>query len=249
MKASSGIPETTPAKPTGSARHIPTGIGPRVSGPREEEEPANPRPEVEQLQGTFSPGSSTGVIYGYARVSRGDSQTIDRQIADLTTAHGATRVFTDDISGTKAAGTRPGYVSLTSHLRDGDVVAVTELSRLSRSLADLMITLQDLVEVRKVTVRVAGLGDFDARNPTTRLLWQVLGAVAELERSLISERTLSGLAQAKRNGVRIGRPPAADDTARKMIRAMRASGVSVAKIGAAVSMSERTVRRVLALNE
>lgn len=190
-------------------------------------------------QRTVSPGRT----YGYARVSRGDSQSVARQEADLAAA-GADRVFIDEVSGGRAAETRPGFAQMLEHLRQGDVVVVTEVSRLSRSLADLTVTLEDLVETRGVTVQVLGLGVFDPTSPTTRLLWQVLGAVAELERSLIRERTLSGLAEARRRGTRIGRPAALTDEQVAAVRAMRASGSSAAAVGRAFGVSERTIRRV-----
>ncbi|MET4705941.1 recombinase family protein [Frigoribacterium sp. UYMn621] len=184
------------------------------------------------------------VVYGYARVSRGDSQSLDRQIFECTQA-GATRVFTDQLSGGRATETRPGFADAVSHLRGGDVLVVVELSRLSRSLADLMRTVDQLVE-RGVVVRVLNLGDFDNRSPTSRLLWSILGAVAELERSLIRERTLSGLEQAKRSGVQLGRRPSLDPLGVRTAKSMRASGASVVEVGHALGVSERTVRRVLA---
>ena len=108
-----------------------------------------------------------------------------------------------------------------------------------------MGTVDTLVE-RGVVVRVLGLGDFDSRSPTSRLLWSILGAVAELERSLIRERTLSGLEQAKRAGVQLGRRPSLDALGIRTARSMRASGASVVEVGHALGVSERTIRRVLA---
>ena len=184
------------------------------------------------------------VIYGYARISRGDSQSLVRQIFECRQA-GATRVFSDQLSGGRATETRPGFADAVSHLRSGDVLVVVELSRLSRSLSDLMGTVDTLVE-RGVVVRVLGLGDFDNRSPTSRLLWSILGAVAEVERSLIRERTLSGLEQAKRAGVQLGRRPSLDALGIRTARSMRASGASVVEVGHALRVSERTIRRVLA---
>ncbi|WP_166871471.1 recombinase family protein [Salinibacterium sp. ZJ450] len=83
-------------------------------------------------------------IYGYARVSRGDSQSLDRQIQELT-AVGCTRIFTDELSGGRATESRPGFADAISHLRSGDVLAAVSLDRLSRSLGDLMGTVDDLV--------------------------------------------------------------------------------------------------------
>ena len=229
------------AEPTGSAGHKSTSHPPRESN---DVVPAQTRSQpdlAEGGQGTFVPVPP--VTYGYARVSRGDSQSLDRQIFECTQA-GATRVFADQLSGGRATESRPGFTDAVSHLRANDVLVVVELSRLSRSLSDLMRTVDQLVE-RGVVVRVLNLGDFDNRSPTSRLLWSILGAVAELERSLIRERTLSGLEQAKRSGVQLGRRPSLDALGVRTARSMRASGASVVEVGRALGVSERTVRRVL----
>lgn len=224
-------------EPTGYAGQNSPTRAPRVSGGGK---PAKTLPKVTQAEGSFLPA-----IYGYARVSRGDHQNLDRQLTELTAA-GASRIFTDEISGGRATVERPGFADLVSHLRPGDRIIVVSLDRLSRSLADLMATLENLVEGRGVTVAVQGLGDFDPRSPMARILWQVLGAVAELQRALIREATLSGLAEARRRGTHLGRPRALDSLGVKTVRSMREAGASVPEISRALSISERTARRVLA---
>lgn len=142
--------------------------------------------------------------------------------------------------------TREGFTDLLDHLRDGDTLTVTSLDRLGRSLTDLMQTVEDLVEVRGVTVRVLNLGDLDTRQPLSRLLLVVLGAVADLERSLIRERTLSGLDAARRRNARLGRPSALTPEQVAAARAMRETGTSAATVRQAFGVSERTVRRLTA---
>lgn len=227
------------AQPTVSAGQKSTNRPPRKFG---DVVPAQTVPELnpgETGHGTFVP-----VVYGYARVSRGDSQSLDRQIFECTQV-GATRVFTDQLSGGRATESRPGFADAVSHLRAHDILVVVELSRLSRSLTDLMGTVDQLVE-RGVVIRVLNLGDFDNRSPTSRLLWSILGAVAEMERSMIRERTLSGLEQARRSGVQLGRRPSLDALGVRTARSMRASGASVVQVGQALGVSERTVRRAIA---
>lgn len=80
----------------------------------------------------------------------------------------------------------------------------------------------------------------------TRVLWQILGAVAELQRSLIREATISGMREAKRRGAAIGRPHALDELGVKTARTMHAGGATAAEVGRALGVSERTVRRVVA---
>lgn len=193
--------------------------------------------------GTVSPVGA-GRIYGYARVSRADSQDHEHQVAALRSS-GATQVFTDEISGATPTADRPGFRDAVSHLRPGDVLVAAEMSRISRSLTDLISTIEQLAATG-VTVRVLGLGDLDAGSATGRLMIGLLGLVSEFERSLIRSRTISGIANARRSGVRIGRPPALDAQGTRTLLAMRAAGASVPEICAALSVSERTVRRVSA---
>ena len=185
------------------------------------------------------------MVIGYARVSRGDSQDLRRQIDELQNA-GCVQIFSDELSGGRAAESRPGFADALSHLRAGDTLVTVSLDRMSRSLSDLMATVDDLVEQRGITIRILNLGDLDMKSSMTRILVQLLGAVAELERSMISERTLSGLAAAKRAGVRIGRPNALTDEQVAGVKAMRATGASAVGTGRAFGVSERTVRRVCA---
>ena len=184
-----------------------------------------------------------GQIFGYARISRGDSQDLRRQLDALTDA-GCTQIFSDEISGGKAAESRPGFAEALTYLRPSDVLASVSLDRMSRSLKDLMATVDDLVEQRGVTLRILNLGDLDMRSPMTRILVQVLGAVAELERAMISERTKSGLAASRRRGVKSGRPPALTGEQIAGVKAMRDTGSSAVAAGRAFGVSERTVRRV-----
>ncbi|WP_370626960.1 recombinase family protein [Salinibacterium sp. ZJ450] len=93
-------------------------------------------------------------------------------------------------------------------------------------------------------MRVLNLGDLDPRSPLSRVLLQVLGAVAELERSLIRERTVSGMRAAKQRGARIGRPASLTPEQLKAVLAMRATGQSAAATARAFGVSERTIRRV-----
>jgi len=180
----------------------------------------------------------------YARVSRSDSQDHEHQVSALRIA-GATKIFTDEISGGVPTADRPGFRDAVSHLRPGDVLVAAEMSRISRSLTDLITTIE-ILTAQGVTVRVLGLGDLDSTSATGRLMIGPLGLVAEFERSLIRARTISGIANARRAGVRIGRPPALDAQGIRTARAMREAGASVPEICLALRISERTARRIFA---
>jgi DNA invertase Pin-like site-specific DNA recombinase len=140
--------------------------------------------------------------YGYARVST-DDQTPALQLAALTKA-GCKTIFKDDgLSG--ATTRRPALLRCLKKLEHGDTLIVWKLDRLGRSLRDLITMLDDLkqrgVEFRSLTEAI------DTETPTGRAMWQMIGVLAELERSLISERTRAGVKAAQRRGVKFGRKP------------------------------------------
>jgi len=140
--------------------------------------------------------------YGYARVST-DDQTPALQLAALKKA-GCKTVFKDDgLSGATAK--RPALLRCLKKLEPGDTLIVWKLDRLGRSLRDLIAMLDDLkqrgVKFRSLTEHI------DTETPTGRAMWQMIGVLAELERSLISERTRAGVKAAQRRGVKFGRKP------------------------------------------
>lgn len=142
--------------------------------------PAKTVPEVEPGEGIVVPVGH-GRVSGYARVSRSDSQDHEHQVSALRIA-GATKIFTDEISGGVPKDDRPGFRDASSHLRPGDVIVAAEMSRTSRSLTDLITTIE-MLTAQGVTVRVLGLGDLDSTSATGRLMIGPLGLVAEFERS------------------------------------------------------------------
>jgi DNA invertase Pin-like site-specific DNA recombinase len=138
---------------------------------------------------------------GYARVST-DDQNLDLQIDALTSA-GCDRIFTDQgVSGVTIK--REGLSQALAAVGEGDVLVVWKLDRLGRSLSFLI----SLIE--KLRNDGAGFESLsDGINTTTsagKLVFHVIGALAEFERVLISERTTAGMQVARRRGKHIGRP-------------------------------------------
>jgi len=140
--------------------------------------------------------------YGYARVST-DDQNPALQLEALRKA-GCKTVFKDDgLSG--ATIKRPALLRCLKKLEHGDTLVVWKLDRLGRSLRDLIAMLDDL---RERGVKFLSLTEaIDTTTPTGRAMWQMIGVLAELERSLISERTRAGVKAAQRRGVKFGRKP------------------------------------------
>jgi DNA invertase Pin-like site-specific DNA recombinase len=139
--------------------------------------------------------------YGYACVSVRDRD--EGQIRALR-AEGCDVTFCDQVPGGR--GKRPLLVSLMKSLKSGDRVIVTKLDRFGRSTREL---LELIVFIGSEGAFFKSLGDpmFDTASPTGLLLSPLLAAIAEFERSLLSERTAAGRARAKDRGVRFGRPP------------------------------------------
>jgi len=139
--------------------------------------------------------------YGYARVST-DDQTPALQLAALQKA-GCKILFKDALSG--ATTKRPALLRCLKKLEHGDTLIVWKLDRLGHSLRDLITMLDDL---KKRGVKFRSLTEaIDTETPTGRAMWQMIGLLAELERSLISERTRGGVKAAKARGVKFGRKP------------------------------------------
>jgi DNA invertase Pin-like site-specific DNA recombinase len=179
---------------------------------------------------------------GYARVST-DDQTPALQLAALNKA-GCKTIFKDEgLSG--ATVNRPALRRCLKKLEPGDTLIVWKLDRLGRSLRDLITMLDDLkqrgVKFRSLTEAI------DTDTPTGRAMWQMIGVLAELERSLISERTRAGLDAAKARGVKFGRKPKLSEEqiihARKLIKAGKHSRADIARL---FNIGRKTLYRALA---
>lgn len=147
-----------------------------------------------------SEGQNRLMKYGYARTSI-DDQTTALQLAPLKRAR-CSSVFEDKgLSG--ASIKRPALRRCLKRLEHGDTLIVWKLDRPGRSLRELIMMLDNL---RARGVKFNSLTEaIDTATPTGRAAWHMIGVLAELERSLISERTRAGVKAAQRRGVKFGR--------------------------------------------
>ncbi|MDQ1120239.1 DNA invertase Pin-like site-specific DNA recombinase [Pseudoxanthomonas sp. SORGH_AS 997] len=142
------------------------------------------------------------MIIGYARVSTGD-QNLDLQILALKAA-GCTKIYTDQgVSGRH--GSRPGLHKALRRLKPGGKLVVWRLDRLGRSLINL-VQLLDVLGERDICFQSL-TESIDTASSGGRLVFHIMAALAEFERSLISERTRAGLAAARVQGRKLGRRP------------------------------------------
>ncbi|MGB3770070.1 MAG: recombinase family protein [Rhodococcus sp. (in: high G+C Gram-positive bacteria)] len=151
---------------------------------------------------------------GLARVSTRDQHP--RAQEDALKAAGCDEVFTDHASGVLAR--RPGLEKALLMARAGDQIVVTKLDRLGRSLSNL-IELAELLRDRQVDLVVLDQG-VDTSTPVGRMFFSILGAIAEFEHALMSERTADGLAAARARGRTGGRKPKLGARQVQMARAM-----------------------------
>jgi DNA invertase Pin-like site-specific DNA recombinase len=132
-----------------------------------------------------------------------------------------------------------------AHRRRVDVVAVWKFDRMARSVSHLLRVLETF---NSLGIEFVSLSEsLDTATPAGRMVFTVLGAVAELERSLIVERVRAGLRNARAKGKTLGRPTVTVDAAR--ITALRASGASWRAIGAQTGMCRETLRRAFELGK
>jgi DNA invertase Pin-like site-specific DNA recombinase len=187
----------------------------------------------------------------YLRVST-DGQTTENQRRELMqvaerAGWEVVEVYEDaGISGAKGRAERPAFDRLHKDAvrRRFDLVMAWSVDRLGRSLSDLLRFLEEL--------RGAGMGLYlhkqalDTTTPSGKMMFQMLGVFAEFERSLIQERVRAGLARAKAEGTRLGRPSVVDARKLKIIREGKKAGLSVRKIAAKAGLSVGTVHAALA---
>ena len=177
----------------------------------------------------------SGKDVGYVRVSTA-GQNVDRQL-DGVELH---KVFEDRCSGADAD--RPALKELLEWVREEDVVHVHSMDRLARNLQDLR-ELVDAINAKGAAVRFhkEGLEFAGEASPMSELLLNLLGAVAQFERSLIRERQREGIEAAKRRGAYKGRKKALSAASVADLRARRAGGEGVSSLARKFDVSRQTV--------
>jgi DNA invertase Pin-like site-specific DNA recombinase len=176
---------------------------------------------------------------GYARISTGD-QNLNLQRRALVAA-GCEKIFEDQISG--ASTKRPGLDDALALCDADDVLVVWKLDRLGRSLSHLITVVQELGD------KGCGFQSLSENIDTTtaggRLVFHLMGSLAEFERALIAERTRAGLAAARMRGVRIGRRKAMNPEQVRHARALLEAGERPTDIARTLQVGRSTLYRAL----
>lgn len=179
------------------------------------------------------------MLLGYARVSKADDQDTATQVSALKTA-GCDRVYEEKASGDRWD--RPQLHRMLDHLREGDIVVVWKLDRLSRSLKDLLLILD---KVEKAGAGFRSLTEhIDSTTASGRMMMQMLGAFAEFERAMVRERTQAGLRSARAQGRHGGRQPKLSPQQQAEVLAMLNAGRSAADIARLFRVHRATISRV-----
>jgi DNA invertase Pin-like site-specific DNA recombinase len=137
---------------------------------------------------------------------------------------------------------RPAFAELMSAVkkRRFDILLVWKLDRLSRSLKDLINTLDELGSLGIHFISYDN--NLDTTTPTGKLVFQIIGAVAEFEKDIIRERVKAGLDHARSKGKRLGRPSINDDLIEDALL-LRKQGLSFRKIENQLGLGEGTIRK------
>lgn len=176
----------------------------------------------------------------YARVSTSDKgQNPEMQLRELREycerrGWNISGEYTDSgVSGAKESRPELNRLMADAHKRHFDAIVVWRFDRFARSVSHLLRALENF---KALGIEFVSLSEqVDTSTPTGKMIFTVLGAVAELERSLIAERVRAGVRNARAKGKRLGRPRIAVDT--RQIAALRASGASYPSIAATLGLS------------
>ena len=176
---------------------------------------------------------------GYARVSS-VGQSLDVQLDKLA---GCDKIFEEKQSGVDAKRLR--LRDCLEYVREGDTLVVTRLDRLARSTLHLC-TIAETLKRKQVNLQVLDQ-NIDTSDATGRLLFNMLGAIAQFETEIRSERQMDGIAKAKKRGVAFGRKPKLPIQQLQELKQRQASGTKISILMSDYQLSKSSIYRLLKL--
>ncbi len=178
------------------------------------------------------------MIIGYARTSTVDQVAgYDAQLRDLKDAD-CEEVFSEQLS---SVAKRPKLKEAIKFARKGDTLVVTKLDRLARSVKDLSDIASEL-DAKGVNLKILAI-DLDTGTPTGKLMFNMLGSIAEFERSLMLERQREGIAKAKAEGKYKGRKATAMAKSDQVLKLVK-EGVRAPEIALQLGLGVASVYRI-----
>jgi DNA invertase Pin-like site-specific DNA recombinase len=189
--------------------------------------------------------SATMRVAIYARVSTLHGQNPEMQLEELR-EYASRREWTivdsyvdEGVSGSKESRPELNRLIADAHRRRFDAVLVWKIDRFGRSLKHLVNAIADLADYGVAFVSLRD--NLDLSTPSGRLMFQIIGAMAEFERSLIRERVSAGIRNARANGKQFGRPRVQVDAS--SIATLRSEGFSWAQVCQTLNLSKGTAQR------
>lgn len=185
-------------------------------------------------------GKNNGQDVGYIRVSSFD-QKDERQLEEV----GLDRVFREKASAKDTK--RPELKECLKHIREGDTLHVHSIDRLARNLKDLQELVEEITQKKKAVLQFhkENLTFTGEDNAFSKLMLQMIGAVAEFERALIKERQREGIATAQKKGIRFGAKRKLSDKEVQEIRKRAENGEQKLKLAEEYGVSRQTIYTVL----
>ena len=180
------------------------------------------------------------MIVGYARTSTSEQQAgFEAQLRDLK-SHGCQKVFCEQVSSVNSS--RLELSRAMEFVREGDVLVITRLDRLARSIADLTAIVAQ-IEAKGVALRILDM-NIDTSSPTGRLMMNLIGSIAQFEREIMLARQREGIAKAKAKGLYRGRVPTARRQSSRVLE-LASTGAPAATIASELGIGRSSVYRIL----
>lgn len=182
------------------------------------------------------------MLIGYARTSTTDQKAgLEAQLRDLAQVP-CEKVFQEEVSSVDEVA-RKQLEEALQFIREGDVLVVTKLDRLARSVKHLL-DITERIEAKKATLRILGSG-IDTATPNGRLMLNLLGSIAQFEREIMLERQREGIAKAKAEGKYRGRKPTKAEKVEEIRRLVSVEGLSPTEAAKRAGVARATAYRVL----
>jgi DNA invertase Pin-like site-specific DNA recombinase len=178
---------------------------------------------------------------GYARTSTVEQKAgFEAQIRDLTAA-GCEEIFKEQLSSVDAK--RAQFDAAMSFIRKGDMLVVTKIDRLARSVANL-VDIEQRLNAKGASLQVLDPG-MDTSSSMGRLMFNVIASIAQFEREIMLERQKEGVAKGKADGKYRGRAPTARAKREEILALITADELNITEIAKVVGVNRRSIYRIL----